>query len=171
MKRLAMAVAALAVLISIPASADDPSLSRAANEAFLTNNARKPGVFVRPSGLQYRVIQYGNGRRPGPLDKVTVYYSGSLINGKVFDSTEQGLPATFQVNKLIPGWTEALQLMREGDHWQLVIPAKIAYGTSGAGDGLIPPDQVLIFDLELLTVTPAPPKKPGQDDEQDDSGQ
>lgn len=167
MKRFGMLVAALATLVSFQASHADESLSAAANAAYLANNSHKPGVYVRPSGLQYRVIQYGNGKRPGPLDTVTVYYKGALINGTVFDSTEPGLPATFPVNKLIPGWTEALQLMREGDHWELVIPSHLAYGTRGAGGGLIPPDQVLVFDLELITVTPAPPKKPGQDQDQD----
>jgi FKBP-type peptidyl-prolyl cis-trans isomerase len=97
---------------------------------------------------------------------VDVYYTGSLINGTVFDKTEPGMPANFVVNKLIPGWTEALEIMREGDHWQLVIPAGLAYGARGAG-GVIPPNQTLVFDLELVKVTPAPKDEKGQDQGQD----
>jgi FKBP-type peptidyl-prolyl cis-trans isomerase len=133
-----------------------------ANEAYLAANSQKPGVNVRPSGIQYKIIKNGFGKRPGLLDSVDVNYTGALINGKVFDKTEPGLPANFVVNKLIPGWTEALMLMREGDHWQLVIPASMAYGSRGAGGGVIPPNQTLVFDLELVKVTPAP-----KDDQQD----
>jgi FKBP-type peptidyl-prolyl cis-trans isomerase len=96
---------------------------------------------------------------------VTCYYKGQLINGKVFDATEPGFPANFTVNQLIPGWTEALELMREGDRWQLVVPANLAYGERGAGDGNIPPNQTLVFDLELLSVTPAPAEKPSDKDQ------
>ena len=111
----------------------------------------KPGVVTRPSGLQYNIIKNGFGKRPLPTDTVTVCYTGMLINGKVFDGTEPMTPATFTVNKLIPGWTEALGLMREGDKWHLVIPSDLAYGARGAGDGLIPPNQTLVFDMELLS--------------------
>jgi FKBP-type peptidyl-prolyl cis-trans isomerase len=86
---------------------------------------------------------------------VEVFYTGNLINGKVFDGTSPGLPANFKVNEVIPGWTEALQLMREGDHWQLVIPANLGYGARGAGT-MIPPDQVLVFDMTLVSTIPAP---------------
>jgi FKBP-type peptidyl-prolyl cis-trans isomerase FklB len=147
-------LAAAMLLLSVPASAADNSLSAEANAAFLANNAKQTGVIMRPSGLQYRILQNGYGKRPSARDSVTVYYKGTLINGTVFDSTEAGLPATFQTNHLIPGWTEALQLMREGDHWQLVIPAELAYGSRGAGN-VIPPNQTLVFDLQLVTVTPA----------------
>src|ERR1700691_6140172 len=164
MMRLGVIVAALMPFAALPASAADPSLSEAANAAFLAANAKKPGVVVEVSGLQHRIIQSGYGKRPTQYDSVTVYYKGSLINGKVFDSTEPGLPATFVTNRLIPGWTEALQMMREGDHWELVIPGKLAYGTRGSGN-TIPPDQALVFDIELVKVTP-PAKK---DDDQDDS--
>jgi FKBP-type peptidyl-prolyl cis-trans isomerase FkpA len=118
MMRLGVFVAAAMALASLSAYAADPSLSDAANAAFLAANAKKPGVVIETTGLQHRIIQSGYGARPGQYDLVTVYYKGSLINGKVFDSTEPGLPATFTTNKLIPGWTEALQLMREGDHWE-----------------------------------------------------
>jgi FKBP-type peptidyl-prolyl cis-trans isomerase len=99
---------------------------------------------------------------------VTVYYKGQLINGTTFDATEPGFPAQFTVNRLIPGWTEALMLMREGDHWQLVIPSNLAYGP--AGNGPIPPNQTLVFDLQLLKDAPPPPKQPGQDDDDSHPG-
>jgi len=166
MMRLAILVAVAMAFAVPPASAADAALSPAANAAFLDANAKKPGVVVELDGLQHRIIHSGYGKRPTQYDQVSVYYKGTLINGKVFDSTEPGLPATFTVNKLIPGWTEALQLMREGDHWELVIPPNLAYGPRGAGDGLIPPNQALVFDLQLEKVTP-PPKK---DDDQDSSG-
>jgi FKBP-type peptidyl-prolyl cis-trans isomerase len=158
-------VAALAALIVMPAHAASSALSPEANAAYLAANAKKPGVTVAPSGLQYKIIKSGYGQRPGPTDKVQVLYSGSLINGTVFDSTEPGYPATFTVDELIPGWTEALEIMREGDHWQLVIPSNLAYGARGAGDGLIPPNQTLVFDLELMKVLP--PEKHPQPDDQD----
>jgi FKBP-type peptidyl-prolyl cis-trans isomerase len=147
--------AALAFFVVASARAADNALSQQANQAFLDANAKKPGVHVRPSGIQYRIIRNGFGKSPAATDSVDVYYKGSLINGSVFDQTEPGLPAKFVVNKLIPGWTEALEIMREGDHWELVIPANLAYGSRGAG-GVIPPNQTLVFDLELLKVTPAP---------------
>jgi FKBP-type peptidyl-prolyl cis-trans isomerase len=136
-------------------AAPDPRLSQDANATFLAANAKKAGVIVRPDGLQFKIIQNGFGKRPQLTDSVEVYYTGSLINGRVFDGTSPGLPATFKVNQVIPGWIEALQLMREGDHWQLVIPSALAYGPRGAGDA-IPPDQVLVFDMTLVSSTPAP---------------
>ena len=168
--RVGILAAVLVAFASLSASAADPSLSDAANAAFLAANAKKPGVAVELSGLQHRAIQNGYGKRPTQYDQVTVYYKGSLINGKVFDSTEPGLPATFTTSKLISGWTEALQLMREGDHWELVIPPKLAYGTRGAGNGAIPPNQTLVFDLELVKVAPPPKSDQDQDQNQDSSG-
>jgi FKBP-type peptidyl-prolyl cis-trans isomerase len=145
-----------------PARAADDALSLEANQAFLAANAKKKGVIIRPSGLQFRIIQNGFGKRPGPTDTVEVYYTGRLINGTIFDGTSPGLPAAFKVNTVIPGWKEALEIMREGDHWQLVIPASIGYGARGAGDGTIPPNQTLVFDLQLVSTTPAPKKgEPG----------
>ncbi len=167
MFRVMSLTAAVLAILTISAHAADPSLSSAANDAFLKANAIKKGVVTEPSGLQYRVIQNGFGKRPAATDTVTVYYKGSLINGTVFDSTEPGLPASFGVNKLIPGWTEALELMREGDHWELVIPPNLAYGARGAGGGSIPPNQTLVFDLQLVTDTPAPPSK---DDDSNSGG-
>jgi FKBP-type peptidyl-prolyl cis-trans isomerase len=163
----AVAAAILAVFVFNTARAQDAALSPQANQAYLTANASKPGVNTRPSGLQYRILKNGFGKRPGLLDSVDVYYTGTLINGTVFDRTEPGMPATFVVNKLIPGWMEALTLMREGDHWQLVIPSGLAYGPRKVGP--IPPSQTLVFDLELVKVTPPPPKD--ESDDQDQSQQ
>ena len=169
MLRVTALTAAALAFFTLSAQAADPSLSAAANAAYLKANAAKSGVMVMPSGLQYNIIHSGFGKRPGATDTVTCYYKGMLINGRVFDATEPGYPAQFTVNKLIPGWTEALQLMREGDEWHLVIPANLAYGPRGAGDGAIPPNQVLDFDMTLVSVQP-PPKDEGQQD-QDGSGQ
>jgi FKBP-type peptidyl-prolyl cis-trans isomerase len=169
MHRIWALLAGLGVLFAVTANASDASLSPAANTAYLANNARQAGTIIRPTGLQYRIIRSGFGKKPQLPDTVTINYKGSLINGQVFDSTEPGFPATMKVSEVIPGWTEALQLMREGDHWQLTIPARLAYGERGAGDGTIPPNQTLVFDLELLTVTPAPPPK-DKDDKDSDSG-
>lgn len=155
MRSLSLLAAAVAMVVGGRALALDAALSPQANAAFLAANIKKPGVVVEPSGLQHNPIHTGFGKRPRATDLVTVNYRGTLINGKVFDATEPGLPAQFTVNKLIPGWTEALQLMREGDEWKLVIPASLAYGGRGAGDA-IPPDQTLVFDLTLISVSPPP---------------
>ncbi|MEI9888324.1 MAG: FKBP-type peptidyl-prolyl cis-trans isomerase [Rhizomicrobium sp.] len=171
MKRFGALLAALTAFLSfatMDAKAADPSLSPEANAAFLRANAARPGVVTRPSGLQYNILKSGFGGRAGPLDEVTVNYTGMLINGKVFDGTEPLTPATFTVNKLIPGWTEALGLMRMGDRWHLVIPAALAYGARGAGDGLIPPNQVLVFDMELLSIKPY--VRPQRDPDDPDAG-
>ncbi len=173
MKRIGAFLAALAAFLTLATAevkAADPALSPEANAAYLTANSHKPGVVVRPSGLQYNILKNGFGKRPMPTDIVTVSYTGMLINGKVFDGTEPLTPAQFTVNKLIPGWTEALGLMREGDRWHLVIPSDLAYGARGAGDGLIPPNQVLVFDMELLSTKPAERAPPGSDPDDDSSG-
>ena len=162
MMRLGVIVAAFLTALTVAAGAADSSLSQQANAAYLASYAQKPGVVVRPSGLEYRIIQNGFGARPTAFDTVKVYYKGSLINGKRFDETEPGFPAEFTVNGVIPGWTEALELMREGDQWELVIPAKLAYGIAGSGDA-IPPSQTLIFTVQLVKVSP-PPKKEEKDD-------
>lgn len=121
-------------------------------EAFLSENAKREGVTTTASGLQYEVIRKGVGDRPAASDRVEVHYTGKLIDGTVFDSSvERGVPATFGVTQVIPGWVEALQLMREGDKWRLYIPSTLAYGENGAG-GVIGPNMTLIFDVELLRV-------------------
>jgi FKBP-type peptidyl-prolyl cis-trans isomerase len=120
--------------------------------AFLNANKTKEGVVTTASGLQYKVIKSGTGKTPVAADNVTVNYKGSTIDGSVFDSSEKtGKPATFQVGGVIAGWTEALQLMHEGDKWTLYIPADLGYGERGQG-GAIPPYATLIFDVELLKV-------------------
>lgn len=160
MKRVAAILAiALAVLggglVSRALAADD-ALSIDANQKFLDDNKQKKGVITRPSGLQFRIIQNGYGKRPQSTDTVKVYYTGKLINGVVFDGTSPGLPASMKLNSVIQGWVEALQLMREGDRWQLVIPANLGYGARSMGDGAIPPYSTLIFDIKLVETTPAP---------------
>lgn len=121
-------------------------------EKFLQDNATEESVITLPSGLQYLILKEGDGEKPGPLTMVTVHYEGSLINGKVFDSSyKRGKPATFGVHQVIPGWTEALQLMPVGSKWKLFIPSSLGYGARGAGDS-IPPHATLIFDVELLSM-------------------
>lgn len=123
-------------------------------EEFLAANAKKEGVKVTKSGLQYQVIKSGKGKTPKANDTVKTHYHGTLIDGTVFDSSvERNEPAIFPVSGVIPGWTEALQMMKEGDKWKLFIPAKLAYGDRGAGQR-IPPNSVLIFEIELLEVLP-----------------
>ena len=121
-------------------------------EAFLAENAQKAGVTTLLSGLQYEVITEGSGKKPTLKSSVTTHYHGTLPNGTVFDSSYQrGQPATFPVNGVIAGWTEALQLMPEGSKWRLYIPSDLAYGKRGAGRD-IGPDAALVFDVELLKV-------------------
>ena len=148
-------LAVLAIAAATPAFCAPavPGLGADANAKFLSDNGKKAGVVSVP-GIQYQVLKKGNGAQPGRHDCVTVYYSGSLIDGKIFDKTEPGKPATFPAGLLIPGWVEALQMMHAGDKWHLVIPSGLAYGRDGAGNGLIPPDQTLVFDVELLKVSP-----------------
>ena len=126
--------------------------SKAAGEAFLAGNAKKEGVTVLPSGLQYEVLVAGNGKKPSATDRVQCHYEGTLIDGTVFDSSiKRGEPAVFGVNQVIKGWVEALQLMEEGAKWRLYIPYDMAYGEHGAGE-MIPPYSALVFDVELIKV-------------------
>jgi FKBP-type peptidyl-prolyl cis-trans isomerase FklB len=123
-----------------------------AGEAFLAENAKKEGITVLPSGLQYQVITEGNGKKPSATDRVQCHYEGTLIDGTIFDSSiKRGEPAVFGVNQVIKGWVEALQLMQEGAKWRLYIPYDMAYGEHGAGE-MIPPYSALIFDVELIKV-------------------
>ena len=127
-------------------------LNKKAGEEFLAINKEKAGVVTLASGLQYQVLQNGEGVKPTAQDKVKCHYHGTLINGTVFDSSVQrGQPAVFGVSQVIPGWVEALQLMSVGSKWRLFIPAELAYGEQGAGD-VIEPNSTLIFDVELLEI-------------------
>ncbi len=140
-------------------AAEEAKAAAAANlkkgEAFLLANGKKEGVMTTKSGLQYRVVKKGDGASPLASDEVTVHYEGRLINNKVFDSSiKRGQPATFPVNGVIKGWTEALQLMKEGAEYELYIPAELAYGTRGAGQD-IGPNEVLIFKVSLIKVKKA----------------
>ena len=139
-------------------------------EAFLTANQAKEGVITLPSGLQYKVITQGSGNTPKATDQVTTHYRGTLIDGTEFDSSyKRGKPATFAVNQVIPGWTEALQLMKEGDKWQLFIPAKLGYGERGVPGGKIGPNATLIFDIELISVNPVTEEETAPANEEGDS--
>ena len=123
-----------------------------ANKRFLTDYAARQGVTKLPDGLMYRVIKSGDGAPvKNDSDLVTVYYKGALITGKVFDQTKEGEPAQFPAGGLIPGWVEALKLMKTGDTWELVLPSDLGYGSDGAGDA-IPPNQTLVFTMTLVKV-------------------
>ncbi len=127
-------------------------MNAAAGKAFLDENAKREEIIVTNSGLQYEILQEGNGAQPTAADSVTVHYTGKCLDGTVFDSSvERGTPATFGVTQVIAGWVEALQLMKEGDKWRLYIPSDLAYGLNGAG-GVIGPNATLIFDVELIKV-------------------
>lgn len=134
------------------AAAKMAEVNKAAGDAFLAENGKRVEVKTLPSGLQYEVLTEGDGATPTAQDQVEVHYTGKLIDGTVFDSSvDRGQPATFGVTQVIPGWVEALQLMKAGSKWRLYIPSQLAYGPQGAGN-IIGPNQTLIFDVELLKV-------------------
>ena len=131
---------------------DAAETGRPRGEAFQAEYSQRQGVVATASGLQYRVIETGEGRSPGPADTVVVHYVGRLIDGAEFDSSrDRGTPATFSLGGIIPGWQEALQLMHEGDVWEVVIPSELAYGARGAGTS-IGPNETLVFEIELISV-------------------
>jgi peptidylprolyl isomerase/FKBP-type peptidyl-prolyl cis-trans isomerase FklB len=153
------AAIALAAALCLTACAKAPPApdagAAAAGKAFLTKNAHVAGVTTTPSGLQYRILHSGpaTGLHPKPADEVKVDYEGKLLDGRVFDSSyERGAPAVMTVRDLVPGWREALQLMRPGDEWLIYLPPNLGYGDKGAGP--IPPGSVLVFKLELIGVAP-----------------
>ena len=126
--------------------------AKAAGAAFLAANKKKKGVKTLKSGLQYKVISMGKGKQPTAQSTVTAHYKGSLVNGRVFDSSySRNQPATFNLSQVIPGWKEVLPMMHEGDKWQVFIPANLAYGERGQGNA-IGPNETLIFDIELIKV-------------------
>jgi FKBP-type peptidyl-prolyl cis-trans isomerase FklB len=131
-----------------------------AGKAYLATNAKKPGWKTLPSGLQYKIVKEGSGATPKETDTVKTNYKGTLLDGTEFDSSyKRGQPATFPVNGVIKGWTEALQLMKPGSKWELAIPSDLAYGDRGAG-GTIGPNATLLFDVELIGIeTPTTAKK------------
>lgn len=128
-------------------------VNKEAGDAFLAENAKKDGITTTDSGLQFEVVTEGNGAKPSATDEVTVHYHGTLIDGSVFDSSiERNSPATFGVNQVIKGWTEALQLMSEGSKYRLYIPQDLAYGANPHPGGPIKPYMTLIFDVELIKI-------------------
>ncbi len=134
------------------ANAKSADENKSEGEAFLAENGKKEGVITTASGLQYKVIKEGDGASPTATSSVTVHYKGTTIDGNEFDSSyKRGTPATFPLNRVIPGWTEGLQLMKEGASYQFYIPSDLAYGSRGAGRD-IGPNSTLIFDVELIKV-------------------
>lgn len=149
--RLCLVLAAWLAAASAAFAAPTP----AASQAWLATHARAAGVMVKPSGLQLRVIKSGIGRHVAPGDVIQIYYTTKLVDGTVVDGTSPGLPAPVDAGATLPGLGEALVAMREGDHWEVALPPKLAFGAKGGGGGLIPPDQALIFDVTIAAVTPA----------------
>lgn len=151
MKMPAFAFGMLCVLAAPAVAADPPTPAAIAD--YLAANARKPGVTVAPDGLQYDVRRRGVGRHPAPNDFARIQYTARLIDGTLVDGTTPGLPATVSVGAAIAGLGEALRMMQEGDRWQLVVPAKLAFGQKGAG--AVPPNQPLVIDVTLIAAVPA----------------
>jgi peptidylprolyl isomerase/FKBP-type peptidyl-prolyl cis-trans isomerase FklB len=148
-------LAGLALTACHPKTAAPPPAEASANAAFLAKNAKEPGVVTLPDGLQYKIITSGpaDGIHPKPVDEVKVNYEGKLLSGEVFDSSfARGVPAAFPLEGLIPGWVEAMQLMRPGDEWILWTPPALGYGDEAKGP--IPANSVLQFRIQLLGVLP-----------------
>ncbi len=140
------------------ARADQSASNLAEGAAFLAKNRQRAGVITQPSGLQYEILQAGNGTTPKKTDKVTVHYRGTLLDGTEFDSSyKRGKPTSFGVENVIPGWQEGVQLMSPGAKWKLYIPGSLAYGETGVGD--IGPNATLTFEVELLSIEPPAPVK------------
>ena len=158
LKILALVLLPLVALAACEKKSDAASYDTTpeSNARFLEDYAKRPGVTKLPDGLMYRVLRTGNGPQvQKPNDVVTVFYKGALIDGKVFDQTKPEEPAQFPSGALIPGWVEALKLMKTGDTWELAIPADLGYGADGFGDS-IPPNQTLLFTVTLAKVEYAP---------------
>lgn len=161
--KMTQAEAQAAVQTALQAAHDKKlAANLASGKAFLADNAKKTGVTVTASGLQYEVLTAGTGVKPTTSDTVKVNYEGRLLSGKVFDSSYQrGEPAVFPLANIIPGWIEALQLMPVGSKYRVYLPSELAYGEQGAGD-VIEPNTVLVFDIELLEIQP--PEAPAAPD-------
>jgi FKBP-type peptidyl-prolyl cis-trans isomerase len=156
MRGVAFGVAVVSLLLGGAAHAAVYDTSAASNAKFLADFAALKGVVKLPDGLMYRVVEAGNGTSPiSRYDMVTVEYEGWMINGKIFDRTKPDQPRVFQTGALIPGWREAMLKMKTGDDWQIVIPADLAYGDTGV-EGVVPPDQTLVFRVQLEKVEYAP---------------
>jgi FKBP-type peptidyl-prolyl cis-trans isomerase len=154
-RTLAAALAALTVAACGPSKEAKANL--AASDAFMAQNAKKPGVATLPDGLQYKVLRAGpeGGRKPGPRDEVKVHYEGKLLDGTVFDSSyERGAPAAFPLDGLVPAWREAIPMMKNGDVWELYVPPSLGYGAEDKGP--IPGNSVMVFKIELIDSLPAP---------------
>lgn len=141
-------------------------------EEFLAKNKAKEGVKTTASGLQYEVLKEGTGATPKPTDKVTVHYTGTLLDGTKFDSSvDRGQPATFGVNQVISGWTEGLQLMKVGGKYKLYVPPALGYGPQGTPNGEIGPNSLLVFEVELLGIGDSQPAAPPEPTEQPEGEQ
>jgi FKBP-type peptidyl-prolyl cis-trans isomerase FkpA/FKBP-type peptidyl-prolyl cis-trans isomerase FklB len=139
--------------------AEEAKKNIAAGDAFLAQNAKKPGVQTTASGLQYQVLTEGKGAKPQPTDMVRVNYKGMLLDGKTFDSSyDRGEPATFPLNQVVPGWQEGIALMPVGSKYKFWIPSKLGYGDKGTPGGPIPPNATLVFEVELLDIAKQPAK-------------
>jgi FKBP-type peptidyl-prolyl cis-trans isomerase len=155
----------LVLMVAAPmARAADDALSPAANAAWLAANTAKPGTVTRPSGLQYRVLRSGTGKRPSGDDLLRISYSVRMINGVVVDSTNPALPQTLSQTTIgMAGLAEALSLMHVGDRWQIALPTNLALGAKGAANGAVPPNQTLLFDLTLISASPPAPGQTATD--------